>query len=159
MSINRINRTKIQTAEETPFDNSNTDFLSEDVQSALVEIGASASPGVGFGRSGNNTSGTWLLVDGGVPSNRSGRIIFLSNPILKAIYVNTRNLATYTISVFEHDGDEINLSLIDTLSIVSSRGGFKLVDIPVTLGKQLAIQVTAGSGQDIVAGLILRGST
>lgn len=144
-------------AKEIPFNNKNTDFESKNVQDVLVEIGASASPGFSWGRSGNNSSGTWLLNEG-VPSNRSGRIIFVNNPELFAIFVNTRDLATYTISIYEHQGDEINLTLLDTLSVVNSRGAFKLTSINITQGRQLAIQITAGSGQDMVAGVILKGS-
>lgn len=145
-------------ASEIPFDNEGTSFDADNVQAAIEEIGASASPGFSWGRGGTNSSGTWLNNEG-VSSNRSGRIVFISNPTLAFIFVNTRTIATYTISIFEHEGDEINLTLLDTLSVTSSRGGFKASIVAVTAGRQLAIQVTAGSGQDMVAGVVLKGSS
>lgn len=145
-------------AQEIPFDNTGTDFESDNVQEALTEIGASASPGFSWGRGGNSSTGTWLNNEG-VSSNRSGRIVFINNPELFAIFVNSRTLSTYTIGVYEHEGNEINLTLLDTLSITSARGGSKLTSVNITAGRQLAIRIESGSAQDIVAGVVLRGST
>lgn len=147
-----------QVASSVPFDNSTNDFESEDVQAALEEIGASASPGFSWGRSGNNNSGTWLNNEG-VASNRTGRFVFINNPELSFIFVSSRNQSTYTISVYEHEGNSINLTLLDSLTVTSSRGGFKSTSISVTQGRQLAIQVTSGAGQDLVAGVILKGNS
>lgn len=143
-------------ASTLPFDNSTNGFNAQDVQAAIEEIGASASPGFSWGRGGNNSTNTWLNNEG-VPSNRSGRFIFIANPELAVIFCSNRNISTYTISVYEHEGDEINLTLLDSLSVVAARGAFKTTAIPVTAGRQLAIQITSGSAQDIVAGVILKG--
>ena len=147
-----------QVASSVPFDNNGTDFESEDVQAALEEIGASASPGFSWGRSGNNSSGTWLNNEG-VSSNRAGRFVFINNPELAFIFVSSRNVSTYTISIFEHEGNSVNLTLLDTISITSARGGSKVSSVPVTQGRQLALRVTSGSAQDIVAGIVLKGSS
>lgn len=145
-------------ASSVPFDNSTNDFQAEDVQAALEEIGASASPGFSWGRGGNSSSGTWLNNEG-VQSQRTGRFVFINNPTLAFIFVSNRNIATYTIGVYEHEGDSINLTLLDTLSITSARGGFKASTVSVTPGRQLAIRVEAGAAQDMVAGVILKGSS
>ena len=145
-----------QVAESVPFDNDNNDFTSDDVQGAIEEIGASASPGFSFGRSGNASTGSWLLNEG-VPSNRAGRYVFTTSPKLVEIFVSSENIDTYTISIYEHEGDEVNLTLLDTLSITAARGGQKISNVAITSGRQLAIRVTAGSARNVVAGLILKG--
>jgi hypothetical protein len=158
MPFSKFSKQKIQIAEETPFDNFSNNFTADNVQKAIEEIGASASPGFSWGRSGNNSSGTWLDNEG-VSSNRSGRLVFINNPTLAFIFVNTRNIATYTIAVYEHEGDEVNLTELDTLDITSSRGGFKTSNVTVTPGRQLAVRITSGSGQDMVAGVIIKGNS
>lgn len=147
---------KSQTAKSTPFNNENSDFASKNVEDAIKEIGASASPGYSWGRGGNASTGTWLNNEG-VSSNRSGRFVFIQSPVLAQIFVANRDVATYTVGVYEHEGNEVNLTLIDTISITSARGGTKSSNISVTQGRQLALRVDAGSGQDIVAGVVLKG--
>lgn len=145
-------------AGEIPFDNATNGFAADDVQAAIEEIGASASPGFSWGRSGNSSSGTWLNNET-VPSNRSGRFVFISNPSLAVIFVSSENLNTYTISVYEHEGNGVNLTLLDSLSVTAARGAFKTTTVAVTAGRQLAIKVTSGSASNIVAGVILKGNS
>ena len=64
-------------AEDVAFDNTGTDYVSDTVQGALTESGASASPGFNFGRSANVGSGTWLVITGSVPSNRKLAVALL----------------------------------------------------------------------------------
>jgi hypothetical protein len=149
---------KTPVARSVPFDNSTNGFQAEDVQAAIEEIGASASPGFSWGRNGNSSTGTWLNNEG-VSSNLSGRLVFISNPSLAVIFTANRNLSTYTLGVYTHDGNEINLTLVDTLVITSARGGFKTTNISIPAGKQLAVRVETGSAQDIVAGVILKGNS
>lgn len=145
-----------QVASSIPFDNTDTEFESDNVQEAIEEIGISASPGFSFGRSGNLSNGTWLLNDG-VPSNRTGKFIFLNEPELFQIFVSSENIDTYTITVYEHDGDSINLSVIDTLNVTSARGNSKQTSAILTKGKQIAIRITSGSAKNVVAGLVIKG--
>lgn len=143
-------------ASSVPFDNASNGFTAQDVQAAIEEIGASASPGASFGRGGNSSPGTWLNNEG-VPSNRAGRFVFINNPSIAVVFVSNRNISTYTVAIYEHEGDETNLTLLDTLTITSARGGFKISSVSVTAGRQLAMRVTAGSAQDIVGGVIIKG--
>jgi len=128
-----------------------------DVQGAIEEIGASASPGFSFGRSGNVSTNAWLNNEG-VPSNKAGRYIFIDNPILFQIFVSNENINTFTISIYEHEGNEINLTLLDTLTITADRDGSKETSVAVTAGRQIAIKLTSGSAKNIIAGLILKGT-
>lgn len=149
---------KSSVAASVPFDNTDNGFLSTDVQNAIEEIGVSASPGFGFGRSGIASSGTWLQNES-VPSNKSGRYIAIDNPKIVEIFTSNEDIRTYTIQIYEHEGNEINLTLIGSLTVTSARGGSAKVNIPITKGKQLALLVSAGSVKNIVAGVIIKGDS
>lgn len=152
-----IHKTRTQQAIDTPFDNTGTDFESTNVQDALEEVGVSASPGFSWGRSGNVGANSWLSNEG-VPSNTTGRYIFVNDPILFSIFVSNEEISTFTIGVYTHDGAEVNLELKDTLVITSARGGTKITNIPLINGKQLAVRLISGSAKNVVAGVIIKGS-
>jgi len=149
---------KSSVARTVPFDNATNGFTAENVQTAIEEIGASASPGFSWGRSGNSASGAWLLNDS-VPSNLSGRVVTFASPEIKKIFSATETLDTYTLKVYEHEGNSINLTFLATLTVTASRSGDSgTVSVPVTSGRQLAIQLDTGSAKNIVVGIILAGS-
>lgn len=147
-------------AESVPFDNDTNGFDSDDVQGAIEEIGASASPGFSFGRSGNLSSGQWLRRPGNVPSNRAGITMAITNPVITTIACSNRNIETYDVRIYEHDGDQTNLTLLTTVSIVAARGGIFTVSVTATQGKQLAARLWNAVGQvrDLGVDLILKGS-
>lgn len=150
-----------QVARTVPFDNEMNDFMSEDVQSAIEElnnkVNTSASPGFGFGRSGNITSNTYLLCEG-VPSNTSGRYVYINNAMITRVFVSVQLAATFTLAVYSHDGDELNLTLLGTVSVVNSTGGEFSVSWAVATSKQLAMIISTGSARNMVAGLELQGT-
>lgn len=152
---------KSQVAEEIPFDPDNGDLISEDVQSAIDElaenVATSASPGFSFGRSGNVSNNTWLNCEG-VPSNRAGRYVYINNAEVTRVFVSNEDINTFDVRVYTHDGDQINLTTLGTVSVVSSRGGEFTVSYPVPTGKQLALRVVNGSAKNAVAGLELKGT-
>lgn len=149
-------------AESVPFDGTGTDLLSTEVGPAIRElaetVGVSASPGFQFGRSGNLPSNTWLGVVGGVPSNKAGITVALSNPIITQIFVASEEIDTYDVEVFEHEGNEVNLTSLGTVSIVASRSGSFSVSFSVTSGRQLACKIINGSAKNCNVGLQLQGS-
>ena len=118
-------------------------------------IAQSASPGFTWGRSGNLPSGTWLLNDT-VPSNRAGRTVMFSGLTITDIFVGSEDADTYTLSIYSHEGNEINLTLLGTVSVVASRSSRFTVSFPVTESLQLAALVSAGSAKNLVAGLVLK---
>lgn len=143
-------------ARSVPFDNSTNDFDANTVQGAIEEIGASASPGFSWGRPGNLLVNTWLQNDG-VTSNLTGRFVSINNPRIVQIFTGNQTVGSYTLTVYEHDGNSIGLTTLGTISVVSDRGNSVDVDIPITQGRQLAIRLTTGSADNIIAGLILKG--
>jgi hypothetical protein len=146
-----------QVAGSVPFDNTNNDFNSDNVQDAIEEIGVSASPGFSFGRSGNVVSNTWLQCET-VPSNKAGRFIYIGTPVIEKIFISNENVSTFTIEIYEHEGDEVNLTLLDSKTVTAARGGTFTVDVSATSGRQLALKLSSGTAKNIVAGLELSGT-
>ena len=150
-------------AEQIPFDKDNDPdcgFISEDVQAVIEElchkVDTSASPGFTWGASGNIPSGTWLLNDT-VPSNKSGRAIFLTSATLEQVFVRVENSTTVGIGVYEHDG--VTFTLLTTVNLVATRAGdFPIASLALTSGKELAMKVESGSAKNPVVGCILKGS-
>lgn len=148
-----------QVASSVPFDNTGTEFEAEDVQAAIEEVGVSASPGFSFGRSGNLSNNTWLRRPGNVPSNRAGITIPVQNPVIKRIACSNRNIDTYDVLIYEHEGNSVNLTLLTTVTVVAARGDIFDVDIQATEGKQLAVRLgNSGSVRDLGVDIILKGN-
>lgn len=147
----------VQVARSIFFDNSTNGFTSDNVQEAIEEIGASASPGFSFGRSSTTGAGTWLLRVGSIPSNKTGIPLGISSPVITNIQVGNEVISTFDIEIYEHEGNEVNLTLLTTVSIVSSRTAVFSINISATSGRQLAAKVSSGSGKNIGVDIILKG--
>jgi hypothetical protein len=120
------------------------------------QLAVSASPGFTWGRSGNVTNSTWLLNDT-VPSNKAGRTVSLSAPSITQVFVASEDVDTYDINIYEHEGAEVNLTLLTTVNIVAARTATFNIDVPMTSGRQLAVRVVNGSAKNIVVGTQLAG--
>ena len=153
---------RTQNAIQTPFDPSGSLLVSTDVESAIKELSSSAAiaaaPGFTWGRSGNSPSNTWLLNDT-VPANRSGRTVMMTDAKIEKASVATENIATYDIGIYQHEGNEVNLTLLYTVNVVATRSAqFTVPSVAAGLGKQIAIQITSGSARNLVVGLIMKGT-
>ena len=153
-----------QVAGSVTFDNDNNNFISEDVQGAIEEINqaviTSDSPGFSFGRSGNVSPSAYLQNES-VPSNISGRWVYINNAEIAKVFVSNELITTFTLDVLEHEGSEANLTLLGSVTVVNSRGGAFAVSWPATTNRQLAVRVSpssANSGKNIVCGLELKGT-
>lgn len=148
-------------ADQEDFDPTGTDLVSVKTGPAVRElsnsVATSASPGFSFGKGGNVTSGSFLTNEG-VPSNVSGRYVYISDAIITRIFVSVENAATFDVEVYSHDGDSVNIALLGSISIVAATGGDEIVSIAVATGKQLALKVNNGSAKNIVCGLELQGT-
>jgi hypothetical protein len=151
-------------AKSVPFDNSTNGFVSTNTQNAIEEVfqnvALSASPGFSFGRSGTTTAGTYLLNET-VPSNISGRWVYINNAVVVKAFVANELVATYSIEVLYHDGNGAGLTSIGTVTVTAAKGGSFTVNWPVPTDKQVAVRMTAGSAssKNIVVGLQLSGTT
>ena len=149
------------------FDKTNTEMVSEDVESAIKELynsgGNSVTPGVGFSRRGQltGTQAPWLLA-GDNYSNITGQPFGYYNGELKEIWTGNQDLSTYGVSVYYHYGDETNLTLLTTVSVVNSRiqsfsdTDFGLIQVPKD--SQLAVRIVSGTCKDVSVFLNLAGT-
>lgn len=142
------------------FDNSNNGFLADDVQAAIEEIGASASPGFSFGRNGSLSQNTWLRRPGNVPSNRAGVTINITSPTIVKVACANRNVETYDVEVYEHDGNQSGLTLLGTVTVTAATSDAFDVSFPATEGRQLAVRLgstATGNVRDLGVDLTLVG--
>jgi hypothetical protein len=154
-----------QVAETTPFDNATNGFVSEDVQAAVEEVKTlvqtSASPGFSFGRTGVCSGGTYLQCET-VPSNVSGRWVYINSAAVKRVFVANELTTTFTVEVTYHDGNGVGEVSIGTVLITAAKGNDFSVNWAVPTDKQLAVKIansTANSPKNIVVGLELRGTS
>jgi hypothetical protein len=152
-------------AKSVPFDNSTNGFTATDTQAGIEEakaaVNTSASPGFSFGRSGVATAGTFLQCES-VPSNISGRWVYIGNAAVKKVFVSNETSTTYKIDILSHDGSGANLTSLGTITVTSALGGAFDVDWAVATSKQIAVRVatdSANAPKNIVCGLELRGTT
>ena len=143
-------------------DPDNCDVIdSENVQDAIdelcEEVQTSASPGFTWGKSGNVTNNTWLLNET-VPSNKAGRTVFITDSTLIRIFSASEDIDTYDLEIYEHEGDEVNLTLLTTLNVIASRTADSgAISVSTTSGRQLAVKLVNGSGKNVIVGVILKG--
>lgn len=148
-------------AGEVSFDNEGTGFAADNVEDALKETGASASPGFSFGRNGSLSQNTWLRRPGNVPSNRAGVTININNPVVTTVACANRNVETYDVKIYEHDGNQVNLTLLGTVTVTAATSGIFSVSFSATKGKQLAVRLgstATGNVRDLGVDLTLTGN-
>ena len=151
-------------AKSVPFDNSTNGFVSTGVQAAIEEVNAkvltSASPGFSFGRTGVCSAGTYMQCET-VPSNVSGRWVYINSAEIRRVFMANELATTYTMEVTYHDGNAVGEVLLGSVTITAAKGGEFFVTWPVPTNKQIAVRVaasTANSPKNIVIGLELRGT-
>ena len=151
-------------AQAVPFNNSTNGFTSSDVQAAIEElkntINTSASPGFSFGRSGTVVAGTYLQNET-VPSNVSGRWVYINNATIKNVFISNELVTTYKIEVLYHNGNGAGLTSLGTITVTAATGGAFPVSWSVPTSKQIAVRLatdTPNSAKNIVCGLELSGT-
>jgi hypothetical protein len=161
MSTRRGSSTQV--ADSVPFDNdvaqidNSPSTVQEAIENLANDVATSASPGFSFGRASNVNNGTWLLCET-VPSNKSGRFVYITNAVVEKIFVSSEDIATYDLEIWYHEGNSVNANLIATVSVVNSRGGAFTVGQSVPTNTQLAVKLVNGSAKNVVAGLELSGT-
>jgi len=152
----------IQVAQTVPYDNTTSGIPETDVQGAIdyaISTGvASATPSYTFTRSGNIPENTFLY-NGTVPSNRTGVPVMTLGAKIERMAVGTEDLNSYTVNIYTHNGDEINLALVHTQVVSSTRSAqYSVPSIDIPIGKQVAISITNGSAKNISVSLIIKGT-
>ena len=151
-------------ASQISYDNDTSGLTSTNVQGAIDELAAAvstgASPGFSFGRANVVNQGTYLLCET-VPSNVSGRWVYVNSAVVKRVFVSNETALPFTLDVYHHDGNAVNETLLGSVTVSSGVGGVFSVNWSVPVNKQLSIKVSAASAnpvKNIVAGLELAGT-
>jgi hypothetical protein len=159
MSSKQGHVTVTPVAESIPFDNSTNGFTADDVQEAIEEVQAlvanSASPGWSFGRANAVQPLTWLLHEG-VSSNITGRMVTMTDATIRRVFVSNQMSATFDLELYEHDGT--TFTLLGTISMITQRSGVFSVSFPVTTGKEIAVKQSTGQSNNLVVGLLVKGT-
>jgi len=150
---------KTQDADDTPFDDTNVDFVAGDVQEAIEaledKVDTSASPGFTWGKSGNVSAGAYLLNDT-VPSNLAGRIIPIGNGKIAEVFVACQDNATCILSVEKRSG--VSFIELLTISLTTQRNKVQAYTVSVSKGDELTTKVKTGSIKNPVIGIVIKGS-
>lgn len=154
----------VQVARTVFFDNSTNGFVADEVQSAIEEVNnkiqTSASPGFSYGRTGVCSGGTYMQCET-VPSNVSGRWVYIVGATVTYVYVTNENTLTYSITASYHDGNGVGETVLGTVTVTAAKGAAIPVSWSVPTNKQIAVKVadtSVGSPKNIVVGLQLTGS-
>lgn len=120
--------------------------------------GTSASPGFQYGRAGDIVAPTYLQVVATVPTNVAGtRVPF--DGFITSIWTDNEAVNTYTLQVRRKDGAGGFVDVTGALlSMVASENDDVNLLVPVTKGWILGMQMTAGSGRNVQAGIIIEQS-
>lgn len=117
--------------------------------------GTGASPGFSFGRSGNVSSGAYLLNES-VPSNITGRPIDLNNGRITQVSISNENSATFTVELEEHDG--VSFTSLGTFNLTAQRSkDFPSLSIPLSSGKEMSAKIASGSAKNIIVTVYVKG--
>jgi hypothetical protein len=141
-------------AASTPVDDTYCDFGLDTAQEyfeKICDLLKISRPSFSWGRSGNVGNNAWLI-NNEVPSNRVGTPFNLDNGRLERLWVGNQNPNTFSITIYEHDGNQINLTALATVTLTSERSRFFDASdfgvVPVTNGKQIGVRITSGSAKN-----------
>lgn len=120
-----------------------------------------SSPGFVYSAVSSKTSGFWLTSDG-IPSNVVGIPVLFGDARVVQAAVGTEVEADYTIAVYQHEGNGVNLNQIGTFNITSGGAKRVVVDFPVVYTSpnvQLACRLLTGNTLNLKVSLILSGTS
>lgn len=138
------------------------------IEELIKQIAAnSGKPSYSFGRPSTITADTWLYSGNSVPSNKTGIPYGLNNGFLTYAWIGNELLVAYDIEIYTHDGDETNLTLLDTLSVGAGsriatfdQGDFGSISVPKD--KQVAVKVgsvVSTNPKNVAVHLTIQGTT
>ena len=134
-----------------------------DAPCELVGTSIAASPGFSFGRPGNLIPNTFLNRPGGTPSNNTGVNFGLSNGSLDVIATGTRTADTYTLTIYQHDGNFASPTVIATISVTAATKAVLVKDVDFTQvgalvkNRQIAVEMTTGAANNMGVDLQFSG--
>lgn len=111
-----------------------------------------AAPGFVFARQGTLPVNTWLLANG-IPSNLTGIHNLFTNSRIGLVSADSSSVSTYQFTLYEHDHSVY--TVLGSFTVTAAHGGSFTTALPLTAGKNLAIQVSSGSADNLAVTLVL----
>lgn len=150
-------------AQDVFLDTTNLPFEGDDVQEGFENLSfltaVTSAPPLAWDRNGVVNQGTYLL-NGSIPSNVTGRRVFLYNAELVYIYVSNSLSTTYTIDLILHN--KVTYNTIASLTTTADYGTeLYYTGFPLTRGWELATRVSptsANKPSNVVVGVLMKGS-
>lgn len=118
-----------------------------------------ASPGFVYGAVGDKTPGFWMTSEG-VPSNVVGIPVLFSDASVVQAAVGTEIESAYKIGIYQHDGQESNLTKIGEFDVAANGAKRVSLNFPViaSTNTQLACRLESGNTKNLKVSLVLKGS-
>ena len=133
-------------------------FIDERVQQIAA---VTASPGFTWGKSGNVSSGTFLLNDT-VPSNKAGRLVPLKNGFITKVFFAAELDATCTLQILKRVAPGSTILSFTELTTVTLSAQRVIVEtksgVAVDEEDELATRISSGSCKNPTVGVIIQGS-
>ena len=131
------------------------------IEETIIQVFTNTSkPPHWFTKIGNASSGTYLE-NGNIPSNVVGLPFGLNNGALTKVWIGKEDPSDVDVGIYTHDGDEINLTLIHTVSMLIADGRTKSFDVSgvsIPKDKQIALKITSGTAKNIKSYIITSGT-
>ena len=136
-------------------------------ESTTQATASSGKPSYSFGRAATVVVDTWLDSGNNIPSNETGIPFGLDNGALIELWIGNKNLVAYDLTVYHHLGDEVNLTVLTTVTVPAGARTkiFKVADfgiVAVPKDVQIAMRVTdipGGNPRSVAAHATIAGTT
>jgi hypothetical protein len=125
-----------------------------------VGLGARSSPGLTFTAISAKSSPYWLTCDG-IPSNITGLPILLNNAVIEQAAVGTEFSASFTIELWQHEGNFVNPLLLGNFSILSGGPQRVALNLPISYTSQdiqIACKLASGNTRNLRVSLVVKGN-
>lgn len=109
-----------------------------------------------FNRNGDVSAGTFFQFATN-PSNILGALVYFDLAQMTRFFITNENTSTFDIEIYDHDGAGVNLTLRQTISVVSSKSFEVFTDKKFNLYKQIAIKLSTGTLKNPVVGVEMSG--
>ncbi len=118
-------------------------------------------PGFVYGAVNSKTAGFWLTSEG-IPSNIVGIPVLFGNASIIQAAVGTEVEADYTIGIYQHEGNGVNLQLLGTFAVTNGGPKRFVMSFPITYSSpnvQVATRIELGTTINLKVSLIINGDS
>lgn len=129
----------------------------------IVSLGDTlpASPGFLYAAIDTKTAGFWLTSDT-IPTNIAGIPVLFGDAVIVKAAVSAEFDVNYTLGIYQHEGNEVGLTLLGTVVVTTGgpkRFAFNFPVVYTSQNVQLAVRIISGTTKNLKVSLVLKGST